>query len=227
MRYDVNKLKQLFNDVLIPKQFTEDDADSFYYNLPDKTKIFFNHYMYGASKIVLIPTEADFVVKIPFNGSYYDGLNNENDNEDDLVFEEFLDAGAVSEWDYCAEEEYRYNIAKELNFHEFFAQTKFLFEINDYPIYIQEKCEVFSQLDDNSVSHSIEENNKTSSLVSNINEWLDINWLTDCRIYYGDEKFQSFCQYISNDTQWGDLRGDNIGYLNKRPVLIDYSNFND
>ena len=54
---------------------------------------------------------------------------------------------------------------------------------------------------------------------------INIDWLTDFRLKYGEEELIRFSNFI-RDCGWDDdLRDDNIGYLSEKPVLIDYSGF--
>ena len=106
----------------------------------------FNHcysYAHGASKFVLIPKNEDYVIKIPYTGSY------ECISEDDTdsthyhpkEFQYWAYYGSDDEdnpWDYCAGEVKRYATAKDLGFSMFFAETRLLGYINNYPIYIQD-----------------------------------------------------------------------------------------
>ena len=51
-------------------------------------------------------------------------------------------------------------------------------------------------------------------------------WEADLLVRYGIEKFKSFKKYIK-DNWINDLRDENIGYIGKNPVLIDYAGFNE
>ena len=61
------EILQLFNACTFDGILTENDfADKVLSNLPDGLKY---HYEYGATKLVIILSNCDFVIKIPFSGS--------------------------------------------------------------------------------------------------------------------------------------------------------------
>ena len=188
-------------------------------------------YEHGLSKLVIIPHNENFVIKIPYTGStYIDYKYDYKYHYCNSIKEYYEFSGGCEErfWDYCGEELARYNIAKNLNLQDFFAKIELLGFINkSYPIYIQEKCQVYSSLYNTRI-HSIFEKTQTSNICRQyhfIN--ININWLTDFRFFYGTEKLINFITSIHN-LQWDDdLRDDNIGYIQNRPVLIDYAGFEE
>lgn len=220
MTYNREQILSLFNSIDIFSDFSEDNADYFYQELDEKIKAEFQDYAYGASKFVLIPNNHDFVIKIPFKGTYY--CTSEEDWDED-GFERFIYADADNGWDYCEAEVRRYEFAKEKGFNHFLAKTELLGYINNYPIYIQEKCVIFSQ-DDSFSCHSKEEKSKTIATLEKKDVWINIDWLTDVRLYYGEDAFWFFINFI-RDEEWDDLREDNIGYIGSQPVLVDYSGY--
>lgn len=224
MTYNKEYLLKLFEKVSFNIEFTELDADEFYLGLNDEIKDAFD-FNYGASKFVLIPKNSDeYVIKIPFNGYLEDTWNEETYSG--YEFTPFYCADNTDGWDYCLSEVKRYSQAEKEGLSTALAKTSLLCYIDSYPIYIQERCQVYSQLFDYSEKrHSKEENSKTLSLIE-ADKFFEINedWLTDFRYYYGEEFFIKFMAFV-DDNNWDDLRVDNIGYLNGRPVLIDYSSF--
>ena len=178
------------------------------------------YYANGASKFVLIPKDhdTDFVIKIPYNGSLHG----------DSFWEDFCGANDESEnswtgWDYCLIEEHRFLKAQEEGLEECFAKVEFVGFIHGYPIYIQEKCVTLDE-DMNRSFHSYEEKVKTSEICGNFHN-INSSWLTDFRLYYGEEKLINFVNFIKENEWDDDLRTENIGYIGDRPVLIDYSGF--
>lgn len=188
-------------------------------------------YAYGATKLALIPVslDKDFVIKIPYTGAYsleeyYYGYKNHKRKRDE--YWEFYGGECEDRpWDYCAGEVQRYTVAAEEGFADCFAKTEFLGDINGYPVYIQEKCTTFSATRYKH-KHSLEERRKTSKCCHNYSE-IDENWLTDFRLYYGEAKLIRFILFLKKHQWDDDLRNENIGYIEDRPVLIDYSGFLD
>ena len=227
MLYDREKLLKIFASAPLydGEEFHEGKNDDLLYSIDNK--ILKYSYYHGATKLAIIPKNKDYVIKIPYTGSYeyqsgyyYHSIYNRA-REDYWEFEFGEDKNRP--WDYCANEVIRYNIALENGFSKCFAKTELLGYINNYPIYIQERC-ITLRDSRNFHIHSKEENSKTSSCCNFYFE-INMDWLTDFRLYYGEKTLINFIEFI-RDNQWDDdLRSENIGYLNNRPVLIDYSGF--
>lgn len=171
-------------------------------------------YASGASKGVLIFKELGFVIKIPF--SYCDGC-------------ELIGADEGEEnWDYCSQEVARYELAEEDNVHTLFLEIEFFDYINNYPIYIQPYAEVLSKISGVAYhSNHCSSTEKERDLVQEIDtkekyEMLDAGWEADLLVQYGIKKFKQFKQYLE-DNWIVDLGDENIGYIGKIPVLIDYA----
>ena len=187
------------------------------------------NYKNGATKLVLIPeSEEDYVIKIPYTGcwSQEEGFySNDVYHSGYTDYLEFCNGeGQENEWDYCEGEVQRYQIAKENGLEQCFAKTEFVGYINDYPIYVQEKCVTFSSCSSEH-QHSKEERSKTAECCYYYS--INTNWLTDFRLYYGEKFLLKFINFIQNKYWDDDLRNENIGYCSGRPVLIDYSGFLD
>ncbi len=183
----------------------------------------------GASKMVLIPDDSAYVLKVPFNGSW--SWIDRDDDEEDEVFDTF--EGAENDenyWNYCEVELNRYNLAVEEGVSEFFATTKFFGYTkgkNSFPIYIQEKINPFKYID--SKTYSREEINYTRNKFSSLDLYYDFDtiWVIDAIRYYGFEKVIKLFMFIEkNDIS--DLHIGNYGYApNGRPAILDFSNFCD
>lgn len=213
------------------------EIDAFYSNIPDDCVI-----KTGASKIVIVPDDKNYVIKIPFhvtntlNYSYYskictDGHRTVVPDYEHGSYEELCNAPyrLTNEfgWDYCRAEEEMYQIAKEEHFEQFFAATQYIGEISeDFPIYVQEKAQVFEQA---SHSHSKLENDNTRKSLGNeysASRLYSIDFVTDALHYYGENRTRNFLRFIS-ENDINDLHSANIGYIGHRPVLIDYSSFDN
>lgn len=169
---------------------------------------------YGATKLVIIMEEEDFVFKIPFNSEW-------DSWKQDYIF--FCGAPATSTWDYCEAEEERYDFAEEYGFSEYLAKTNIVYNTkNGVRIYIQPKCSVHS-------------NHKTTSKRNRrvFSKWFkgclpidDTQWLNTFVDCYGAYKLKQFLTFLLNEDWDDDLGSRNIGYtIEGKPVLIDYSSY--
>ena len=207
----------------------------------------------GVTKGVLIFSGLDFVVKIPFEGSgeYYES-HYENRHGDWVdsdyqtektdastcgrryipagdYFEKFSGADCENGWDYCEVEATRYYHAEREGVAEFFAKTEWIGDVNDHPIYIQERCHMFRE---ESTSNQEKYESRTKADYEKVHtlrqkyDFHSINddWLLDFLIYYGEEMFKKLADFIFNENIY-DLHNGNIGYRKGRPCLVDYSSY--
>lgn len=235
MTYDVNFIYNLLDSSIL------DINTSFYeelvYDFCNSVDMNGFHYQHGATKLVLIPTEEsmDFVIKIPFTGTvnYHSSLcttssSSKTSSYYDYAAESYTDfhnsGNCEGFWDYCATEADRYNIAKEEGFEIYFAETRLIGYVHEYPIYVQEKCTVYSGIIN---SHDPDSNKKTVKVCKDagFDYWMPIDWLTDFRFYYGEARLKEFIHFLYEKQWYDDLRGPNLGYIGDRPVLIDYSGY--
>lgn len=172
----------------------------------------------GASKGVLIFPDFGFVIKIPFIFCDGDEMCGAQDG--------------INAWDYCSQEVCRYEMAEEEGFGDIFLETDLLGEVNNHPIYIQPYAEVLSKIDGSEYdSKHRSGTDMDRTFVKEIDDaenydTLSSMWEADLLVRYGIEKFKSFKKYIK-DNWINDLRDENIGYIGKNPVLIDYAGFNE
>ena len=172
----------------------------------------------GATKGVLIFPNFGFVIKIPFIFCDGDEMCGAQDG--------------VNAWDYCSQEVCRYEMAEEEGFGDIFLETDLLGEVNNHPIYIQPYAEILSKIDGS--EYDSEHRSGTDmdrTFVKEIDDaenydTLSSMWEADLLVRYGIEKFKSFKKYIK-DNWINDLRDENIGYVGKNPVLIDYAGFDN
>ena len=138
----------------------------------------------------------------------------------------------VNAWDYCSQEVCRYEMAEEEGFGDIFLETDLLGEVNNHPIYIQPYADILGGMDsDNYNSNHRSSTDIDRTLVKEINnnehyDWLDSSWEADLLVQYGIEIFKKFKKYLK-DNWITDLRDANIGYVGKKPVLVDYAGFDD
>ncbi len=172
----------------------------------------------GATKGVLIFENFGFVIKIPFIFCDGDEMCGASDG--------------IHNWDYCSQEVCRYEMAEEEGFGDIFLETDLLDTINNHPIYIQPYADILGGMDsDNYNSNHRSGTDVDATLAKEIDNsenytMLDSSWEADFLVRYGIEMFKKFKIYIK-DNWINDLRDDNIGYIGKNPVLIDYAGFNE
>ena len=189
---------------------------------------------FGCTKLVIIPEESDYVIKIPFNGMWYEVYNNEtNDYEDDefIGFYKANDLGedCVENWDYCENELCKYERAVEDGFGKFFPDTQFYNWKHSYPIYIQKKiCKCcadmwgddFKKVSDNTSKYYAEHSDDFYCLPE--------DWALAAIEYYGAEMMRKFCEYIQEHHMHRDLHHANLGFdENNAPIVIDWAGYRD
>ena len=227
MTYDREQLLKTLENLPIYANcnFGEENQDEVLAAL--NNKMFYDYdYAYGATKLAIIPVDKDYVIKIPYTGTYNRNYYNEDDEYDETLdtgeWVDFCGAEDADEcWNYCSSEVNRYKIAEEYGFAICFAETRLLGDVHNFPIYVQEKCEILEHCHQTH-THSREECNLYSLTYGcSINP----NWLIDFSNYYGKEMLNSFLKFLT-DMGWDDdLRSSNIGYIKDRPVIVDYSGY--
>ena len=169
-------------------------------------------YDYGATKGVIIFEDLGFVIKIPFGASC------------DC---EFYGADCDNGWDYCEAEVNKYEFANKNDLNQCFAETKIIAYIDGYPIYIQEFATMFDKDNGASSNHTKDDMEKIADLCEDNNyECFNTSWLSDVFNFFGEKVFYQLMNFIS-DVDINDLHNGNIGYIGMRPVLVDYSSYND
>lgn len=208
----INNLLEFFNNCDFDGQLTDSNFHSkVIKNLPEDFKY---KYAIGATKLCIIPENEKYVIKIPFNGE--SGLFN--------GLEKFFYATKDDRyrWDYCLEEVLVYNLAKLERVHDAFCKTRMIGFVKEHPIYIQQKAEIFKS------KKGKEHFNHFSDEYCDRYDFYCFNteWIADAIKYYGTKKFNQIMIFLKNNNI-EDLHDENIGYIGEKPVLIDYSNYND
>ncbi len=202
--------------LIIPENFGCDE-DGYGEMLEDFAEQFPCEYAYGISKFVIFMND-EYVAKIPFNGEWF-----YSDDEEDYVFDTFTVVD-----DYCAEEAYIYDCAKNRGIEEFFAETKFAGYTKDHtPFYLSERInktldESWDDVRDVDTTSAREyvRSDKGSGLRD---RRLSDRWLAVALEKYGQEKVDKFAEFIE-EFDINDLHCANVGFRKDgSPVLIDYS----
>lgn len=202
-------------------------CENFEKNIINKLNNFKGTWSHGSTKLVLIPDNKDYVIKIPFKGQHQ-SVFNEFGVQEELKFYPFQLAGDyVDEWDYCAAELYKYERIKELGLEDFFVEIKKINTSLPHPIYIQKRIFDFATSVPKYMEKATREEKKKvrgSRLNSSISSSF---WLIQAYRVYPKEKVDNFIA-ATNSLSIGDLRGANLGFLNyKYPVVVDYGGFSD
>lgn len=209
----------------------------------------------GVSKGVLFLEDyPNIVVKIPFTTGgeeYCRSYHTDADGDTYITYSrysesfdfaweslpDYLQDKLERQWDYCEVETLLFNDAIKENVSDFFAETLFIGFSNGHPIYVQEKARIFqgeseyNYYEGGWVRKSAEMVKKemiaydSSFTMDNIFFPAPLAWMVDFYLYYGIEELIRLYRFIDN-TGIEDLHGENVGYINHRPVITDYASFN-
>lgn len=219
--------------------FTEDDVEDFIWYI-DRNSVPSFHYETGASKLVIIPDETDFVIKIPFTGAYAEAGEYYDDeegewikSEDDRQYEDFYGASDDSGCNYCAAECEIYNEAKKKGFEQLLLKIEKVGEYNGMSVYIQPKAKSFAytgnteKYSSNKSKEIVrEERNRVGNTYGISIHSFPTNWAASCLDILGSlDELNRFFIFLNENS--GDLHSNNIGYYNGKPCIIDYAGFWD
>lgn len=193
-------------------------SDTFEQNILANLPIDFCYdYDDGATKLVIIPQGAEYVIKIPFTG-YYDS---------DGCYKNFNKANKLANfsWNYCTTECILYHQAKLRAVEKAFAKQRVIGTVENHPIYIQERVDVF---DDVSSFGSEEEKAKIANYCHKHQICLlpdeCVFWQRDAIEYYGLKQFNKIMNFIM-EAEIDDLYRRNLGYVGNRPVILDWGGY--
>lgn len=220
-----NNILELLKNCIFDGILTEND---FWYKIVDQLPNHLSFRVYsGASKLVLIPDGADYVIKIPFTGRETESY----DADEDDYYEDYIDFSEAlygKGWDYCLTEAVLYHKAKQNKVEKVLCKTQFIGKINEHPIYIQERAilywdrERYNEDQEKRAPYS----DKALGLCMKENyAQFNNKWITDAYMYYGEKLFNKIMAFITSNIC--DLHGENIGYIGNRPVILDYSSWYD
>lgn len=212
MYYNINDILPYVKNYNFSDYFTSREED-FLISSIDCDELSFD-WKDGASKLVIIPENKDYVIKIPFNGDC---------NE----YEEYYDYS----YNYCETEIELYDKIFKENplFIQFFLPLTRVEEFRKWDVYIQPKCQAYNNTDEHirSKSYSKESFTKAKKVIKK-NILLPTDWVAAVTEVLQDinlviEFINVLCKYDIMD----DLHKGNIGYCNGKPVILDYANFYD
>lgn len=188
----------------------------------------------GMTKIVLIPNDKDYVIKIPITkiGDYEYYVN----EEEEWAKGKFIVRDNIL-GDYCSIEEKLFN-SFDNEIKEIFAETRFITKVNNLPIYIQEKIKIsygkkINQFDpvhylsdrksDMDIHYELNSIDKYNAYYNEFQE--DFSY--DILVNYGFEFLIKLLQTIDSKGIM-DLHSGNYGYNgNYKPMIFDYSGYGE
>ena len=236
MKYDIEEIKRFVENFSLNEDgaFTEEDVDNFISSI-DVNKVPDFDFDSGATKLVIIPEDRDYVIKIPFNGYYMEDDYEEEGEEYNKYFWEFEGAEGKDHSNYCEAERFLYEKAKKEGFEGMFLPIELLHIIDDYPIYIQQKAIPNSELSSATTtffsskeSKNIIEGKKVKENCENCLYKFPLNWLASSMEVLGSyNKLYNFGMFLQSTGISGDLHNANIGYCNESAVIIDYGGYHD
>ena len=191
----------------------------------------------GVSKVVIIPRNSAYVIKIPLFGSWYypEEYDEENDeyyiDYENAYFDEYTGAyyedAEIDCSNYCELEEYLYNFAVENDVSDMFAKTEFFgYAKCGRPVYISEKCKNFwrGNREPSDASKTLVKDKRDSRIPgwSKMDSTITALFVDD----YGVERAAKLFQFLS-DFNITDLHSNNVMISEKtgKIVITDYSGF--
>ena len=214
----------------------DDDCDYFYgdyeskiYRALEKIDPFVevNH---GMSKMVIISSLIDYVIKIPLTGIWVQSCDENGDYiDDDYWFDEFAYGGGENGDDYCAEEVNIYETVLEEHpeYTFIFPETMFYKQIDGVKYYLQEKCKCGGGcLKEDSSEIAVSTGDEICT--DRDHQYAPIQSLPWCIALvenYGVEMAKEVLKYL-HQIQISDLHNGNIGYNKEgKPIILDFSGF--
>ena len=205
-----------FKAVTMNSCFSQDNfEDYFTRDLPEDCE-----YSYGASKLVIIPDNTDYVIKVPFNCTY---------DEEWLYFQNaYYCRQEEYGWDYCEAEVEYYEEAADWGVEKYFAETRYIGDCHGWPIYVQPKCEAMENSRD-SHSHTREEYDSIQKKADSVDQHgiRDRDFLCDLFKDADVATVSLLFQFI--DEMLNDLHSGNYGYFEGTTdaCLLDYAGWGD
>lgn len=190
----------------------------------------------GVSKLVFVPDEGDYVIKIPVTGVYCEIGNDgsDDDYEHDFEEDEFEVIARATEDtnDIFEDEENIYQNANEMA-KEILLPNILVGYLNGIPIYVQQKLsEIYGYSSKSTKCLSKDERTRTERIFRYSNETGNPDrdyyyacstiFINDIIEYYGEDKAVEICKLLR---KLDDLHDCNYGYVNGVPKIHDFGGF--
>ena len=215
MNYNINDILPYVENYEFDEYFTSREED-FLISSIDCDELSFD-WEDGASKLVIIPEDKDYVIKIPFNAGY------------DTFLCEYYDYS----YNYCEEE---CNLYEKISFEEnplftqFFRPLTKVKEFEDWDVYIQPKCQIYNNLEEEDRSKSYSKDSMMKVKSKKLRHYTNLpeDWLAAVTEVLKDVQLvREFILFLEEYDITQDLHSGNIGYYNNKPVILDYAGFYD
>ena len=174
----------------------------------------------GISKIAFVCDTLNFVIKVPYGRKR---------NERVRQFGE-------SDWDCCEEELGIFEFLEAEGKEKYFIPNFRISKYGDYPIYIQEKVDLFYETENEKEKQiRLEEFKKSGeryelieALSNNTISRLSLEWINDAVYYYTYDEISELLFFLNDHGLSDDLHNGNIGLdINNRPVIFDYAGWRE
>ena len=183
---------------------------------------------FGMSKFIIIPSDSNVVIKIPFNGIFEEREDEDGNYEEELSWIPFYFGGGENSDDYCSTEYEKFLNLKKENLNCFVADTIFYKTISNFKVFL---AEFVTPLEDETNSPEPSKNSvKIADTLNKTIRRINTTWLANCIDCYGEEKVQQFLTFCKSDPDiLADMHYGNFGYRksDNTPCILDYSNFQD
>lgn len=194
----------------------------------------------GISKLAIVVEDLDIVFKLPFRGQfeeysfdsaeYHYGAEETKTapNEEDY-WEEFSGGMEIepngARWNYCALEASLYHDAKEAGLAQYFAREIYIGEVDNHPVYEQDKASILEDMPEKDYPYARREKTEEKCDSLGIDCFCPV-WIEDFLDEYGVEEYRRLEKFL-NEKHICDLHDGNLGYINGKPVLVDYTGYNE
>lgn len=155
--------------------------------------------------------------------------------DDSIYFEDLCGASCINldgeeddipDWNYCELETAIYRKAAAEGLARYFAEEECLGFIDNTPIYWQARCTPLSEITMDYHSEEYKRKKKTSEKLCDKldTDCFNAIWIADFIDFYGESEFERLVKFLDK-YEIDDLRPCNIGYIDKAPILFDFSGY--
>ena len=231
MKYDANGIITFLNETALATIENLDDIDfeNFGWELAQElssAQVEDTEWesFYGSTKGVLVPDDCDYVIKIPFTGIR---------RKKEEPYKSFSINGFN---EYCELEQFIYYSALVNGLSKFFAKTIKIGEVGNFSIYVQEKASADTWDWSDWTKKNVSSSKRIKSMVSkkevkntkkickkNKVKCFNAPFMALVLKENGKETMLKLGRFVNecvNDVHMG-----NLGFIGKKPVIIDYSGF--